>query len=68
MIPRTALPSLAVCLLALGSFPALAEQHTVKMKNRGDDGTMVFEPGYPEAQPGDTRRASMCINAFLTLR
>ena len=41
-------------LLVMGSAQALAEQHTVKMKNSGNDGSMVFEPGYLEASPGDT--------------
>ncbi|MEM7259047.1 MAG: plastocyanin/azurin family copper-binding protein, partial [Pseudomonadota bacterium] len=28
--------------------------HTIKMLNSGEDGSMVFEPGYLLAQPGDT--------------
>lgn len=28
--------------------------HTIKMLNAGEDGSMVFEPGYLLAQPGDT--------------
>ena len=50
---RTLIHTVAV-LLAIGSVQALAEQHTIKMKNMGDDGSMVFEPGYLEASPGDT--------------
>ncbi|MDX1589931.1 MAG: pseudoazurin [Oleiphilaceae bacterium] len=41
-------------LLALLSGQASAEQHIIKMKNMGKDGSMVFEPGYLEASPGDT--------------
>ena len=33
---------------------AIAEEHIIEMKNSGDDGSMVFEPGYLEASPGDT--------------
>lgn len=55
MITRTPLPSLSVLLLVLSSTFSLAEQHTIEMKNRGgEDGNMVFEPGYLKAQPGDT--------------
>ena len=50
---RTMIHTVAV-LLAVGSAQALAEQHTVKMKNMGEDGSMVFEPGYLEASSGDT--------------
>lgn len=38
------------------SFPALAETFEVKMLNRGEKGTMVFEPDYLALQPGDTVR------------
>lgn len=31
-----------------------AEEHKVKMLNSGEDGTMVFEPGYLSVEPGDT--------------
>ncbi len=33
---------------------AMAETIDVLMLNRGDEGTMVFEPAYVMAQPGDT--------------
>lgn len=33
---------------------ALAETYTVQMLNRGEDGAMVFEPAFVQAQPGDT--------------
>lgn len=31
-----------------------AAEHTVKMLNQGEDGTMVFEPGFLKVAPGDT--------------
>lgn len=34
--------------------PALAEEFEVKMLNKGEKGTMVFEPDFIAAQPGDT--------------
>jgi pseudoazurin len=36
------------------STSALAAEHIVEMKNSGKDGAMVFEPGYLEAEKGDT--------------
>jgi len=45
--------TLAVIFSTL-SFGALAAEHIVEMKNAGKDGSMVFEPGYLEANPGDT--------------
>ena len=33
---------------------ALSAEHKVKMLNQGEDGSMVFEPGYLQVQPGDT--------------
>lgn len=30
-----------------------AKDHEVKMLNKGADGTMVFEPGFVHAEPGD---------------
>lgn len=45
-------------LTALGALifggQALAADHEVKMVNFGEDGTMVFEPGYLKVDPGDT--------------
>lgn len=40
--------------MALGLTQAGAEEIVVKMLNRGDSGTMVFEPGFVKAQVGDT--------------
>jgi pseudoazurin len=44
---------LAVAIALLGS-AALAETIEVQMLNRGEDGVMVFEPSFVQAQPGDT--------------
>ncbi|WP_120499085.1 pseudoazurin [Roseovarius sp. EL26] len=44
-----------VATLCIGS-GALAETIEVKMLNKGEEGTMVFEPAYIAAQPGDTIR------------
>ena len=40
-------------VLAIASQAGAAE-HTVKMLNQGEDGTMVFEPGFLKVAPGDT--------------
>lgn len=44
---------LAVALALLGG-AALAETIEVQMLNRGEDGVMVFEPSFVQAQTGDT--------------
>ncbi len=54
MTIRIAFPTIAACLLL--SVPALAETFEVKMLNRGEKGTMVFEPDYLELEPGDRIR------------
>ena len=48
--------NLAVLTLALigSSASALAAEHVIKMKNSGEDGTLVFEPGFLQAEVGDT--------------
>ena len=38
----------------LGSAPAGAAEHEVKMLNKGAEGMMVFEPSYLKIAPGDT--------------
>ena len=43
----------ALMVLSL-SIAVSAADHTVKMKNMGADGTMVFEPGYLKVAVGDT--------------
>lgn len=45
---------LVAVALTLISGVALAAEHVVEMKNSGADGTMVFEPGFVKAEPGDT--------------
>lgn len=50
---KHAMATAALALLATG---AAAETFEVKMLNRGEDGMMVFEPAFVEAQPGDTVR------------
>ena len=45
---------LLTLVLSTLSFGAFAAEHIVKMKNTGADGAMVFEPGYLEAEKGDT--------------
>lgn len=41
-------------LLMLGAGDALAADHQVRMLNKGAKGTMVFEPDFVAAAPGDT--------------
>jgi pseudoazurin len=53
MLKPLTLAAAAATLLATG---ALAETFEVKMLNRGEAGTMVFEPAYVKAAPGDTIR------------
>jgi len=48
-----------ICRLVFISFlfaaaPAFAETVEVRMLNRGEHGSMVFEPDYVELKPGDT--------------
>lgn len=40
--------------LVLGARAAGADEIVVKMLNRGESGTMVFEPGFVKAKVGDT--------------
>lgn len=49
---KTLTTSLALGALLTGA--ALAETHEVKMLNRGDAGTMVFEPAFLKVAEGDT--------------
>ncbi|MFD1697338.1 pseudoazurin [Roseibium aestuarii] len=51
MFKRTCLAVAALCLLSGGAF---AETFEVKMLNKGESGSMVFEPSFIAAQPGDT--------------
>lgn len=40
--------------IALSTFAAQAADHEIKMLNFGDEGGMVFEPGFLKVEPGDT--------------
>jgi len=48
--PLLAAPALCLAL----AFPALAAEHEIHMLNKGEAGTMVFEPAFVKAEPGDT--------------
>jgi pseudoazurin len=37
----------------LAAAPGFAAEHEVQMLNRGESGTMVFEPAFVKAEPGD---------------
>lgn len=50
----TILKSLITVFVLMSTALAQAEEHKVKMLNSGEDGTMVFEPGFVAAEPGDT--------------
>lgn len=43
-----------ITLAAVTAVPAQPADHTVAMLNTGDEGTMVFSPGYLKVAPGDT--------------
>lgn len=43
----------AAALIGLAPFSALAKTHEVKMLNKGETGTMVFEPRFVKADVGD---------------
>lgn len=47
---------IAAAVLGLLGQSALAEEFEVKMLNKGEKGTMVFEPDFIKAQVGDTVR------------
>lgn len=53
MISCRRLP-IAGLLLALLAAPAAAETIEIRMLNRGQHGSMVFEPDHIELKPGDT--------------
>lgn len=46
--------SMAMSLVALMGTAAVAEVHEVQMMNKGEAGTMVFEPGFLRIAVGDT--------------
>ena len=45
---------LAVVLMTLMSTATFAQEHIVEMLNNGDDGMMIFEPGFLKVEKGDT--------------
>ncbi|MAM59923.1 pseudoazurin [Maritimibacter sp. UBA3975] len=47
---------LMTAALTLAAFGAQAETFEVKMLNKGEAGSMVFEPAFVEAAPGDVIR------------
>lgn len=47
---------MATAALAMMAGSALAETYEVKMLNKSDAGSMIFEPDFVAAQPGDTIR------------
>lgn len=49
---KTAIAAIALAGIAIA--PALAADFEVHMLNKGVAGTMVFEPAFVQAQPGDT--------------
>jgi pseudoazurin len=51
---RLAAAAFAAIVLATTALPALAAEVEVKMLNRGEDGTMVFEPSLIKIAVGDT--------------
>lgn len=51
---KTVLKALLMAALLLPAAPVLATEHTVEMLNRGDAGTMVFQPAALQVEPGDT--------------
>lgn len=48
--------TLGLCLTVGLSMQAMAETFEVKMLNRGEKGSMVFEPDFLEISPGDVVR------------
>ena len=52
---RTLVTAVIATILMGGlAAPALAADHQIQMLNKGEAGTMVFEPNYLAVQPGDT--------------
>jgi pseudoazurin len=46
----------ATCAVTLPLDGAWAAEHEIHMLNKGEKGTMVFEPDFVQAEPGDTIR------------
>jgi len=53
---RKSVLTLALFVMAVSAPLAQAEEFEVKMLNKGEKGTMVFEPDFVRAMPGDTIR------------
>jgi pseudoazurin len=51
---RAAVIAMMLAGALLGSAPARAAEHEVKMLNKGTEGVMVFEPSFLKIAPGDT--------------
>ena len=46
--------NLLLCVVIVWSFAISSEEYEVKMLNFGNDGSMVFEPGFVKVNVGDT--------------
>ena len=46
--------NLLLCVVIIWSFAISSEEYEVKMLNFGNDGSMVFEPGFLKVNVGDT--------------
>lgn len=67
----TLIQSFLAAAVLVSATLAQAEEHQVKMLNQGEDGSMVFEPGFLQVEPGDTvtfvpENPSHNTNAVLT--
>ncbi|MEQ6340885.1 MAG: pseudoazurin [Gammaproteobacteria bacterium] len=51
---RSSIGKLVLIMGLSVSSAAFAEEHKVQMSNGGDDGVMLFEPGYIKVNVGDT--------------
>ncbi len=51
---RTAMMTGVAALAMLAAAAVQAAEHEVQMLNRGEEGTMVFEPAFLRIEPGDT--------------
>lgn len=46
--------AIAAAVILIGAGPAAAANHEVQMLNKGEAGTMVFEPAFLQIEVGDT--------------
>jgi pseudoazurin len=56
MIMNRTLAIAALAFATVFAAPAFAAEHEVLMLNKGEKGTMVFQPDFVQAAPGDTIR------------